>query len=176
MQDYKTNVVMRSVGKTALGKTTLGMPIFITTLGKLREVPRPPMAAPGDVLHISGCALGGLFTEPCSGGNSYWLLISWRWTDQCVKPDSHQQYMLDERVGSTMRWMDRKISISGLWNKKGLKFIKLRLTRQWMNEIFEPYDGVYGEARWLAGRLQPRRAPAALRHLNPHVVQLWIKL
>ena len=170
MKDYKCTVNIKPLYDT---NERLGMPVVLVTSG-VRQITRPPTISPNGFVQNRGWGLIGIFTEPHMGGNRFWLVVSWNWLDNNTDQDQHQCAVTDEP--GTMDWITEPVTLHALWSK-GLRSIKVRLAARVVDALFCRYEGgAYGDAKWLAGRLQPRRAQSALRVVNPDHVQLWIKL
>lgn len=170
MQEYKTTVTIKPTKKVV--RERLGMPILLNTTGGTTQLPSPN---PQDKVHsVEGTGLLGLFTSPNMGGHDYWLIASWNWITNTIDPDLHE-WRLETEVDHECRWLEHPIKIKSLWDKTGHRLIEVYINKTTMAELFEPYGGPFTQAKWLAGRLLPRRLPAALRLDDDHL-QLWVKL
>jgi hypothetical protein len=159
----------------------LGRPVKIFVGNSIRKVPRPPHTACSFRRHadegynLSGRARCGIFRQPHKGGGRHWLLVSWR-LDGNASPLPHDEALESEPAPWSIWWAAATISVAAVWDRKGMRLIQTRLTALVLDQIFSHYGDPYGEASWLAGRLSPRRAPAAIRVVNPLHFQLWIKV
>ncbi len=169
--DYKTTITIKAT--KAVVRERLGMPILLNTTGGTTQLLSP---SPQDKVHsLDGTGLLGLFTTPNMGGKDYWLVMSWFWCDNSVWLRKHDK-ALDTEQGHECRWMDNPVKMKSLWDHDRHRLVEVYINKTTMNELFAPYGGPLMEAKWLAGRLLPRRLPAALRlHFADHL-QLWMKL
>ena len=170
MKEYKVSISISPV--PSVTHERLGMPILLR-VGGASQFSSP---TPQDSFHsVDGTALLGLYTEPEKAGFNYWLVTSWFWHSNNLLVPNHAYPLVSEKDGWQCRWMKRPVRIKSVWDGKRHKMIEVYINKHTMTELFDPYGGPLGEAKWLAGRLLPRRVPAALRLDNDHL-QLWMKL
>lgn len=177
VQDIKTTV---SIAPTkAVVRERLGMPILLNTTGGTAQLLSPN---PQDKVHsLDGTGLLGLFTTPNKGGKDYWLVASWFWNqgqqyNNEVDPDIHTLVLNAHEYNFECRWMEHPVKMKSLWDCDRHRLVEVYVNKTTMTELFAPYGGPYESAKWLAGRLLPRRLPAVLRLLNGYHLQLWMKL
>ncbi len=172
VQDYKTTVTIKPT--KAVVRERLGMPILLNTTGGTAQLLSPN---PQDkVYSIDGTGLLGLFTTPNRNGIDYWILVSWFWKTGGTDVAVHDLSLAIEKRKYQCRWMDRPVKIKSLWDHAQHKMVEVYVNRVTMEELFEPYGGPTKEAKWLAGRLLPRKIQAALRLWDRYHLQLWIRL
>jgi len=158
------------------------MPVFIVVGNGIYQVPRPPGAHANFRRYgktgrsLAGRGLAGIFSLPHMGGRNYWLIISWRWSDNAVDVGSHTPTLMNEPKCWEVVWLSPDIHCSAMWTRGGMRLFSARLSKATIACAFVHFGDPYKEAAWLAGKLMPRLCPGCLRLVNSLHSQLWIDL
>lgn len=150
------------------------------------QVPRPPRSIlqessvdSKNYLCVSGRTYMGIFHQPYGSGTNPYLVFSWDLNHPSLPEHKHHALLMEAEHGCSdkcMRWI-MDASGAARWRPNGdLDYVRTRMPKRLMRELFNEYGDPEDEGRWLAARLLPRRRPAAITLSSSTHLILYVAL